>query len=87
MKTETLVKYLQGDGSIRSLEKSIKEAKKLGATDFHVHIQNERTNAAYVQMIEFTKTLTEQEVFLNEINTTKEALKELENKYKLKYKA
>ena len=58
---ETVVKT-GSSGNVKDFLKSVEYAIEQGATDFNCHIQYLNKGSAYVQMIEFTRTLSKKEV-------------------------
>ena len=77
------VASLRGNDTIEELEKAIVEAKRLGATEYHIHIGVAQGIGPHVQMFEFIKVLSEKEVLENKRNEIKGLLDEIDNKIKV----
>jgi len=81
MERETILTLLGGGGDISSLKEHVDEAINRGATSFRCHLQASQSSY-YVQMIEFARVLTDEEVLLMEREKIQARLNEIDSKLK-----
>ena len=81
-KTTTVSYIMTGDGNIFDLQKALKRGIDLGATKYHCHLQYS-CNEPYVQMIEFIKQFSVQELLEKEKKELEERLENIKNEIKL----